>query len=468
MLYTMKLVLLFTALVATSLAGVDYRSKYAEAYAKFAVQDGLLQAEPPQLAKERYKSFVRFAIEVEEVNSDDSIPYTAENNFLSILTEEERKTRLGLNVTGHESSGAEPILSSADNYVQVHESRDFSKKISGIKNQGSCGSCWTFAATAALEGEIYFKTGKKGVSLSEQEYMECATTGNGCNGGWMDWCYSYSKMYDRIAPTSATPYTGKDSMSCYPSKVNALAADNANVKVTGNIKIKGDAALLKYAEKAIVSVGIYVGNKFMTYKNGVYADKTCQKQANHAVAVVGYGKLGTQKFWRVRNSWGTGWGLKGYILMDRNKENMCGISTYSHIPAVACRTAGTCEAPNPDDDDGDDSDDNDDGDDSDDGDDDNTDRFCWVKKKIGKCQKTQAAAKKECEADKACAVMKIKKCFYATSESKKGKNFVEMYIPCVKDENDDESDGKCDANAGLVFCKDCDCCMHEHMCKNPA
>ena len=58
--------------------------------------------------------------------------------------------------------------------------------ISDMKDQGGCGSCWTFAATAALEGETYFKTGAKGVSLSEQEYMECSTRRDGCQGGWME------------------------------------------------------------------------------------------------------------------------------------------------------------------------------------------------------------------------------------------------------------------------------------------
>ena len=169
---------------------------------------------------------------VDEVNGDVDLPFMAENNFLSILTLEERKAHFGLNVTGHEVSPdfvQERLVLRSDH----PESRDFSDKISGIKNQGNCGSCWTFAATAALEGEMYFKNSKKGISLSEQEYMECSTERDGCNGGWMEDCYDYTRENDRIAPTSAAPYTERDSRRCrYGNIENAMI--QTDVRLTGN------------------------------------------------------------------------------------------------------------------------------------------------------------------------------------------------------------------------------------------
>jgi len=287
----------------------------------------------------------------------------------------------------------------------------------------------------------------------------------------MEDCYTYSRSKDRIAPTSAAPYKGKDSRRCnYGSVANALT--QTGVKVTGNINIKGDKSLLQYASKHVVSVAIKVSNKFMVYKSGVLVDSTCNVQPDHAVAVVGYGVEKGRKYWKVRNSWGTGWGDAGYVLMDREKDNMCMISTYSHIPRVECRS-GNCKEANPDDgsdDSNDNDDDNDDNDDSDDKDDKDDIILCHVKIGLGVCEKNAAAVKKSCEnkgiAEKDCVIAKLKKCFYGPhGKDNVGRSYVDVMMPC-KDKDDKDDDTKCDAAAGLVFCKDCNCCKHEHMCHN--
>ena len=456
----MKLLLFLTAVMAGTLANL--RKEFRAALETFGDQDGLPRSESPQVLNARFKSFAAYSALVAEVNGDDDIPFMAENNFLSILTAEERKAHMGFNSSGHMDSGvtyyaAEERLVRRD----VPASQDFSDRISGVKDQGNCGSCWTYAATAALEGEMYFVNSKKGMSLSEQEYMECATSRDGCQGGWMEDCYTYSRNKDRIAPTSAAPYTGKDSRKCnYGNVENALVS--SGVRVTGNTNIKGDADLLEFASKHIVSVAIKVSNKFMVYKSGVMVDNSCNKQPDHAVAVVGYGVEKGRKYWKVRNSWGVGWGDKGYIMMDREKENMCMISTYSHIPKVECR-GSKCNAADPDDesDGGDDGDDGDDSDDGDEGGDDDEPKLC--KKRISletKCLKSEAKAKKACEAEGKtdCTTVKMNnKCFYIESGKESAKKYIELMMPCEKDE-------KCDSDAGLVFCSDCNCCKHEHMC----
>ena len=464
----MKLLLFLTAVMAGTLASLqeDFRA----ALEKFGDQDGPPRSESPLVLKARFKSFAAYSAVVAEVNSDDDVPFVGECNFLSVLTEEERLAYRGFNASGHEDSGVTDYAGE-ERLVrrEVPASRDFSDRISGVKNQRRCGSCWTYAATAALEGEMYFVNSKKGMSLSEQEYMECSTNRDGCQGGWMEDCYTYSKNKNRIAPTSAAPYTGKDSRKCnYGNVANAL--ESSDVRVTGNIKIKGDVELLKFTSEHIVSVAIKVSTKFMVYKSGVMVDNSCNKQPDHAVAVVGYGVEKGRKYWKVRNSWGVRWGDKGYILMDREKENMCMISTYSHIPKVECR-ASKCNAADPDDEsnggddgeDGDEGDDGDDGDDGDEGDDGDDDEPKLCRKRIPletTCLKSEAKAKEACEAERKidCATVKMNnKCFYIESGKESAKKYIELMIPCEKDE-------KCDSNAGLVFCSDCNCCKHEHMC----
>ena len=474
---TMKVLLILTALVAGAMS--DRRSDFRLAMEKFAQADGLPMSEPPSVIRARYQAFNQFADVVDEVNSNPDIPFTSECNFLSILTEEERKGYQGFNASGHEADAVELVDERLALRQSVPESRDFSDRIDGIKDQGSCGSCWTFAATAALEGEMYFQNNKKGMSLSEQEYMECSTTRDGCNGGWMADCYTYTQRTGRIAPTSAAPYKAKDSMKCeYGSVANAM--DQAGVKLTGNINIRGDADLLKAASKHIVSVAIWVGTKFSSYKSGRYVDSACNRSPNHAVAVVGYGKMDGMKYWKVRNSWGTWWGNNGYILMDRELDNMCYISRYSHYPRVECTDASKCDPVNPDDDsdDGDDGDDGDDNDDGDDGDDeDDTPHLCEKKiPLVGKCFKRLNQAERSCEESgiENCAIVKMnKKCWYAESESESEKKFISIMLPCDHDDeegsddsdnSDGSADGECDAAAGLVYCESCNCCMHKHMC----
>ena len=466
--------ILILVLATTASSAKDYRPAFEAAYAKFSAKDGLLQSEPPAVHLQRYECFCKFAKTVDDVNANNELTFSAENNFLSILSDEEKKSYMGLNLTGHfhEVKTNKPKSLTVG---EVAETRDFSKKIGPIKDQGSCGSCWTFAATAALEGEIYFTNSIEDVSLSEQEYMECSTTSHGCRGGWMEWCYDYSKGSGRIAPSTAYPYEAKDTRRCRASgKANALV--DTNTKVTGNIEFSGDDELLQYASEHIVSVAIKVVSTFHGYKKGIFNDRSCnQEQVDHAVAVVGY----ESDYWLVRNSWGAGWGDDGYIKMSRKINNICHISAYSSIPRVECRD-NSCTAPVIDNDDGGDDesdggddesdggdDESDGGDDESDGGDDNDDGsdkqdLCKIKVELGKCNKKETLARKECENNKIpefeCVVTKVKKCYYTNSKDKDGKNFVEYYGPCKV----------CDANAGLVMCNDCNCCIHKHMCDNPA
>ena len=55
--------------------------------------------------------------------------------------------------------------------------------VTPVKDQGQCGSCWSFSATGALEGAHFISTGTL-ESFSEQQLVSCSTANYGCNGGW--------------------------------------------------------------------------------------------------------------------------------------------------------------------------------------------------------------------------------------------------------------------------------------------
>ncbi|CRK87046.1 CLUMA_CG000822, isoform A [Clunio marinus] len=213
--------------------------------------------------------------------------------------------------------------------------------VGAVQNQGLCGSCWSFSAVGALEGQICKKL-EKFVKLSEQNLIDCNRdddAGNyGCSGGDMVTAYNYMLSTDEsISLAENYPYKAGDAFDCITD-----IEKSKYEKISSFESIQpGDEELLKKFCAKFGPIGIAVDASlasFQSYKEGVYFDDNCSSSTiNHAVLLVGYGsdqKTG-KDFWLVKNSYGEKWGEDGYIRMARNSNNHCGITEFGVVPIAA-------------------------------------------------------------------------------------------------------------------------------------
>lgn len=199
---------------------------------------------------------------------------------------------------------------------------DAQGKVRAAKDQARCGSCWAFATIGSVESAIAIK-GSELPNLSEQELVDCSGLyGNdGCNGGFPSWALAY--IIDKGINTEASyPYTATDGMCAKNKDVNA--------KISSCKKIdEGVDNLIPAIVKQPVAVAFYVQNDFRFYKSGVYNPEYCDGQINHAVLAVGYDLTASVNFFKIKNSWGQGWGEKGFFKMATGSgDGTCNIAGH--------------------------------------------------------------------------------------------------------------------------------------------
>ncbi|XP_059174292.1 procathepsin L-like isoform X3 [Physella acuta] len=259
--------------------------------------------------------------------------FLGENEYADMTNEEFVKTMNGYRY--EERRNFSNLVHVARNVEDLPAEVDWRTKgyVTDVKNQGQCGSCWAFSSTGSLEGQHFKKTGTL-TSLSEQNLVDCSQKqGNqGCNGGLMDQAFTYIKVNNGIDTETSYPYEGVDD-KCRFNTANVGAEDTGFV----DVKSKDEGALQDaVANVGPISVAIDASHaSFQLYSGGVYHSILCsQNRLDHGVLAVGYGNYQGKDYWLVKNSWGDTWGLKGYIMMSRNKDNNCGIATSASYPTV--------------------------------------------------------------------------------------------------------------------------------------
>ena len=256
--------------------------------------------------------------------------------------------------------------------------RNTSGVVMPVKNQGQCGSCWTFSATGGMEGAYYVMKNSSAsqtlqipatmdaatgfYGLSEQDLCNCDGLSFGCGGGFVEAAFIYASQKNGLPSEKTYPYLNIPNANPYPCN-NAKAntdypgtVPDLDIPYT-SVAHFDIAALEDAVSRQPISIIIQAGpttpggeSPVQNYAGGIItlADG-CAQTLDHAVLLVGYGRDTTlnMDYWIVKNSWGADWGDKGYFLVEKSSDNACGILNEPLYPNIMGASVLPTNAPTP-------------------------------------------------------------------------------------------------------------------------
>merc|ERR1711957_634495 len=277
----------------------------------------------------------KFIKDFYETNHSES--FNVGHNLFSDLTKEEFKSQY----TGISNGlGAQTIVPKTPTTLPsktIPVSFDWREhhKVTPVKDQAQCGSCWTFATVATLEGAHAIKTGQL-LSFAEQQFVSCVPEEvygcAGCMGGDTWAAYQYWLDQENFLILESNYRYEAVNVTCdYDSKGKTrVQIDNYY-----SVPMNDSSQLLQYLAQGPVALYIDAGQDvFSSYKNGILDSDDCFTEIDHGVTGVGYGVSPSGvSYTIVKNSWSNSWGENGYIrIKNVDGWGICGMNSSPYQP----------------------------------------------------------------------------------------------------------------------------------------
>jgi len=305
----------------SDLQWVEFKKRHGKSYVSLLEEN---------LRKQIWEEEMEMVEEHNREAEEGEHTYTlGENEFSDWTLQEFLDTMTGYNESLDSSVLADPNLEGkfphSSGFPQSWDCRDHGL-VSTVRSQGSCGSCWAFAAVGAVEGSWAKEKGQL-FRLSEQELIDCDKSDGGCNGGGISSALTWVHNHHGLAKNTdyGVGHYHPSQGTCHHKEEETVA----NLKRVRHVASKNEADLKRAVHNAgPVAMSVHVNKKFKAYKSGIFNDPDCPKNsANHAMLTVGwkYSTKYKKTKWIVKNSWGKSWGQDGYIYLEYGK-NICGMA----------------------------------------------------------------------------------------------------------------------------------------------
>ncbi len=273
------------------------------------------------------------SLRIERINREiqkKGLHWTAGTTPVSNLSPAEKRARCGARPMPPGIDSGLPVIEApaGATYDPVFDWRALGGT-TPARDQGSCGSCWAFAAVGQLESHIRIYDDRI-EDLSEAQTLYCNPYNSGCGGGWGGAAYEIMMDYGQVLE-SCIPYEGRDDLDCTEEDCEPVAWIASYYWVPEDVNSIKEALL-----DGPVWTTIDIVDRFYDYSSGCFSWED-EVVGFHAVMIVGWDdtQCGGDGAWIIKNSWGEGWGQDGFGYVEYG-NNGIGENTYqiSYIPGI--------------------------------------------------------------------------------------------------------------------------------------